>query len=83
MRRPRGFWREAIYEALQSFGGQAFLTPNIYDWVENNVDLTDRELSPSPHQGRPYYVNTVRGIASDMADQGLLIRVADGCYRLP
>ncbi len=83
MRRPRGFWRDAIYEALRSFGGEAYLSPDIYDWVENNVTLTDRELSPSPYGDRPRYVHTVRGIASDMANQDLLIRVADGCYRLP
>lgn len=59
------------------------MMPSIYEWVWNNVTLTERERSPSPHQGRPYYVNTVRGIASDMVNQGLLIRVTDGCYRLP
>ena len=59
------------------------MTPDIYEWIQNNVPLTERELSPSPHRGRPYYVNTVRGIASDMTDQGLLIRVSRGCYRFP
>ena len=83
MRRPHYFWRDTICTALRSFGGQAYLTPDIYDWVQNNVTLTERELSPSPHKGRPYYVNTVRGIASDMTDQGLLERVTRGCYRLP
>jgi len=83
MRRQNGFWPDTIYKALRSFGGQACLTPDVYEWVQNNVTLTERELSASPHQGRPYYVNTVRGIASDMADKGLLIRVNAGCYRLP
>lgn len=80
--RQRGFWRETIHTALQSLGGQAYLT-DVYEWVRNNVALSEKEKSPSPHQGRPYYVNTVRGIASDMTNQGLLIRVANGYYRLP
>lgn len=79
--RHRGFWRDTIRTALESFGGQAYLT-DIYDWICNNIELTDREMSPSPHQDRPYYVNTVRGIASDMSNQGLLIRISDGYYRL-
>lgn len=79
--RERGFWRGTIRAALESFGGQAHLA-DIYDWIRNNLELTERERSPSPHQGRPYYVNTVRGIASDMSNQGLLIRISDGYYRL-
>ena len=81
--RTYGFWRDVIYTALRSFGGQAYLTPDIYEWVRNNVTLTERERSPSPHKGRPYYFNTVRGIASDMTNQGLLIRVCRGCYCIP
>lgn len=80
--RQRGFWRDTIHTALQSLGGQAYLT-DVYEWVRNNVALSEREKSPSPHQRRPYYVNTVRGIASDMTNQGLLIRIAEGYYRLP
>ncbi len=81
--RPHGFWRDVIYKALRSFGGQACLTPDIYKWILHNVALTAREKSPSPHNERPYYHNTIRGIASDMSDQGLLIRVTPGCYRIP
>ena len=82
MRRRRGFWSETIYTALRSLGGEAYST-DIYEWVRNNVSLTEREQSISPHQGRPYYVNTIRGIESDMTNRGLLIRVFDGYYRLP
>jgi hypothetical protein len=82
MSRPHGFWRETIISALKSYGGQAHLSPDINEWVRNNITLTERELSPSPHQNRPYYYNTIRGIASDMADQGLLIRMSAGYYRI-
>lgn len=80
--RPRGFWRHTICVALESFGGQAYST-DVYDWILNNIELTDREISPSPHQNRPYYVNTVRGIINDMSGQGALIHIRDGYYRLP
>jgi hypothetical protein len=82
MNRPSGFWRETIISALRSYGGQAHLSPEINEWVRQNIDLTEKELSESPHQGRPYYYNTVRGIANDMADQGLLVRISAGYFRL-
>ncbi len=80
--RPKGFWPENILKAIQSFGGKAWLV-DVYDWIEDNVSLTNRELDTSPHQGRPYYVNTVRGIASDMVNRGALVRVQPGLYKLP
>ncbi len=80
--RYRGFWPKTIVAALQSFGGEALLV-DVYAWIEANVPLTAHELEESPHQGRPYYVNTVRGLASDMADKGDLVRVRPGLYRLP
>ncbi len=82
MRRRRGFWPDTIYSALRSLGGEAYST-DIYKWVENNISLTEGERSISPHQGRPNYVHTVRGVESDMTNKGLLIRVYDGYYRLP
>ena len=82
-RRPSGFWRHTIVEALHALGGEAWMNPDIYDWVKKHVELTVHELSPSPHQDRPYYVNTVRGIAADMVDEGHLIRIHDGLFRLP
>ena len=82
IRRPSGFWRSIIREALFALESEALLS-DIYDWIENHVELSERELRPSPHGSRPYFVNTVRGIASDMTDQGKLIRVEDGRYRLP
>ena len=82
MRRPRRFWQEVIHAALRSLGREAYST-DVYEWVSRNVNLTEREQSISPHQGRPHYVNTVRGIESDMTNRGLLIRVSRGRYRLP
>ena len=82
-RRPHGFWRDKIRAALEAQGGRGWLTPEIYGWIERNVELTDEESAESPHQGRPYWVNTVRGIASDMVESGQLVRIQDGLYRLP
>lgn len=81
-RRPSRFWRHTIRDALLALGGEASLT-KVYEWIEAHINLTARELSTSPHQGRPHYVHTVRGIASDMVDSGALERVERGCYRLP
>ena len=64
-----------------ALGGEADMT-GVYDWIESNVQLTPQELAESPHQGRPYFVNTVRGVASDMCNDGLLIRVHPGRYHL-
>ena len=80
--RPRGFWRQVISDGLRALGGQAW-SIDLYEWIAANVALTDHELAESPHQGRPYYVNTVRGIESDMTDRGDLARVQRGMYRLP
>lgn len=57
--------------------------PAIYDWIKRHVDLTPQELATSPHQGRPNYVHTVRGVADDMVKAKKLIRVRDGRFRLP
>ena len=59
------------------------MNPQIYDWIEAHIDLTGRELAESPHQRRPYYVHTVRGIADDMVKRGELIRVRPGLFRAP
>ena len=80
--RNKGFWRETITQAIMDLGGEADTT-KVYDWIQYHVPLTPKELSESPHQGRPYFVNTVRGIASDMCALGLLIRMLPGRYRLP
>jgi len=82
MRRPVGFWRTVIREGLRASGGTSDLV-DLYAWIAGNVDLLPREAAESPHQGRPYYENTIRGIANDMADAGLLVRVARGRFRLP
>jgi hypothetical protein len=82
MRRESGFWEETIYTALRALGGEVYTT-DIYEWINNNITLTERELSESPHQGRPYFVNAVRGIASDMCNKGSLVRVHNGKYSLP
>ncbi len=82
MRRPRGFWPEMIRTAYLAQGGSAW-NPEVYGWIEANVELTDHELSPQASaNGRPYFVNTVRGIISDMAARGVLTYVEDGLYRV-
>ena len=79
-RRYKGFWRKTISQALMALGGEADLS-DVYDWIQKYVQLTPRELSASPHAGRPYFVNTVRGVANDMCGDGLLIRVHRGRFR--
>jgi hypothetical protein len=79
--RKSGFWRPAILASIKFFGGRAHM-PDVYSWIQKNRELSEREKSTSPHQGRPYYLNTVRGIASDMCNKGLLVRISDGYYRL-
>ena len=81
-RRPRGFWRDVILEGYAALGGAAD-NADLYAWIENNINLTPHKLAASRHGGRPYYRHTVRGIASDMKDDGLLIHVGWGRYRLP
>ena len=66
-----------------ALGGEADMSPDVYDWIQSHAQLTPHELSESPHQGRPYFFNTARGIASDMCNDGFLIRVRPGRYRLP
>ena len=83
-RRPKGFWpAEAIRQALSALHGEADMHPDIYGWIQSHIDLTPQELAASPHQGRPKYVHTVRGIADDMVKAKKLIRVKDGRFRLP
>ena len=79
--RYKGFWRETISKALESLGGEAD-TVNVYRWVKTHVDLTHRELSESRHQSRPHFHNTIRGVANDMARDGILIHIRRGRYRL-
>ncbi len=83
MRRSKGFWRDTIRQALVGLGGEADMSPDIYGEIEKRRHLTPRELSDSPHGGRPRFVHTVRGVASDMVKDGELIRVARGRFRLP
>ena len=83
VRRSKGFWRDAIRQALVYLGGEADMSPDIYEEVEKSQHLTPRELSESPHGGRPRFVHTVRGVASDMVNDDELIRVVRGRFRLP
>jgi len=80
--RYKGFWRDTISQAILALGGEAD-TSDVYNWIQSHTQLTPHELSESPHQGRPYFHNTVRGIANDMRNDGLLIRINPGRYRLP
>ena len=80
--RPPGFWPQVIVTALRDLGGEAD-TVDVYDWTEKNIALTDRELEQSPHQERPRYCHTIRGIASKLGRDGSLIHVTRGRYRLP
>jgi hypothetical protein len=80
-RRPRGFWRDMIRDAYRALGGSGRST-DVYAWVSAHVNLTARETSGSPHQGRPYLHHTIRGIISDMAADGELVHVEDGYYTL-
>jgi hypothetical protein len=81
-RRPADFWPPLIIEAVRYFGGGA--SPGqVYDWVQENVALTDDELAASPHNERPYFVNTVRGIMNDMGEDGRLRHPGWGWFTLP
>ncbi len=82
-RRPRGFRPQTIREALYALEGEAWLNPDVYDWIRTHVDLTEQELALSRHQKRLNYVHTVRCVASDMVNRGELIRLKAGFYRLP
>ncbi len=81
-RRPRGFWPATIRRAMSALGGECPLT-DAYDWIAAHVDLSERELSESPHEGRLNFVHTVRGVADDMVKRGELIRPERGRFRLP
>lgn len=80
--RPPGFWPQVINDALRALSGEAD-TVDIYAWTEKNIPLTNRELEQSPHQDRPRYCHTIRGIASKLSRDGSLIHVTRGRYRLP
>ena len=64
MNRAKSYWEEQLNAALRSIGGQAAMSPDIYEWVERNSNLTPHELEISPHQGRPWYYHTLRATAS-------------------
>ena len=95
--RHKGFWRETITQAVMALEGQdsgedcGVDSSDIYQWIRLHAEpeLTEHELSESPHQGRPYFHNTVRGIANDMCDEGRLFKVrparagANSRFRLP
>jgi hypothetical protein len=82
MRRTRGFWPQTIVTAYRAYGNQA-RHEQIYGWISSHVALTTHELSPQPSaNGRPHYVNTVRGIINDMVRAGRLVYIADGHYKL-
>ncbi len=95
--REKGWWRETITKAVIALEGKdggedcGDDSSDIYEWIRLHAEpeLTEHELSESPHQGRPYFHNTVRGIANDMCDDGLLSRVraaragVNSRFRLP
>ena len=82
-RRPPGYWPDVISEAICDLGGEAQMSPEIYDWIEQNIALLDRDLKESSHQGRPSFHHTVRAIANRMVKRGVLERVGRGIFRLP
>ena len=79
--RSREFWRNNILAAVGAQGATASLS-NIYDWLEVNGNLTEQELSESPYGQRPWFQHTVRYNISVLVQNGDLIRVGRGRYRL-
>ena len=74
--------KQIVENAYRDLGRPRRVVSNreVYDWLENNHTLTDRELEESPHQGRPRYVHSVRTYISALQREGKLERTGRGEY---
>ncbi len=81
MRRRGSFWEQEILAALTALGGAGSLQ-DIYQWLEGNGSLADKDLSDWGGVG-PMYQHTVRGYLTNMCRSGQVVRVGRGQYRIP
>ena len=71
--------KHVISEPLHRLGGEADMG-DIYEWIEEHVDLPDHELGDSGYDGRPRYRHSLRNCVSIMVGEGRLVRIAPGRY---
>ena len=79
--RPRGYWLEAILEALEHFGGEATLK-EIREYYLEYRSPTEHELSPWQDGLQPNYECTINRTCTTLTRQGRIERVEKGRYRL-
>ena len=82
IRHRQGFWQDVIRAALGALGGEADMSPDVYDWARRNASLTAHDRASGPHQGRETFTHTLRRTASGMVVAGELTRVRNGRFRL-
>ena len=79
-RHSNGFWQQNITEALVALGGTASLQ-DIYEWVEANAELFNRDLEDWGGVG-PMYHHIVRRYMTKMCGSGEVTLSNRGYYRL-
>lgn len=83
--RDKEFWPTLIVSGIKSWGGETeevHMSPDLYGWVEDHGNLTERELEASPHGGRCRFEHTMRATASQMVRRQELKRLRPGVFRL-
>lgn len=74
-------WEGAIYESIESLGGEAGLQET-YKRLSETGTLNEDQLRETKWGGRPAYQHVVRSYITNMCQSGLLCRVARGRYRI-
>jgi hypothetical protein len=75
------YWEKAIYESLESLGGEACL-PEIYKKLPAFIDFTEKDLRITKYGERPAYQHIVRSYISNMCRSGLFRKISRGCYQI-
>ncbi len=74
-------WERLVVSAIESLGGEAHLQ-DIYSWLVECAQLTDKHLRSTQHGGRPAYQHQVRSHLSNLCQRGTVMRVRTAVYAL-
>ncbi len=75
------FWEMAIYQSIESLGGEACLQ-EIYKEIPNHKELSESALRITKWGERPAYHHLIRSYITNMCQCGLLHRTSRGCYKI-
>jgi hypothetical protein len=78
-------WEIAILRSFEALGGEAKLTPTLYNKIESGefIELTEAHLRPQEAaKGRKAYQQEVRAYIANMCKSGELAWLGTGRYKL-